>query len=64
VSEYTLEPSGRVNFGSGGFAFRVAGPGVIMLWDKRTRQERPLTVKDLAELFSEFGKENHEPEDR
>lgn len=34
--------------------FRLAGPGVIMVWDKGAKQERPITLTDLAELWGEY----------
>lgn len=34
--------------------FRLAGPGLIMIWDKGAKAERPVTLTDLAEMWGEY----------
>lgn len=55
ITPYTLDTAtGRVDFAGGGYAFRIAGPGVIMIWNKREKREVPLTLPDLRQLWATF----------
>ncbi len=54
---YHLDAEGYVYSESGARLCRVAGPGVITLWDKRDHCECVLTVKDIVELGNQWAEE-------
>ena len=59
-SFWQLDGNGYLLTASGCRAARVDRDGIIWLWDKRSKQELPLTPVDIAVCMSQL-EESHEP---
>ena len=51
---WTMDESGYVYWQAGTKMFRMAGPGVLCLWDKGSKTERQLTTVDIVALTRQF----------